>query len=307
MRIGVDLGGTKIEALALGDDGVELWRRRTPTPRDDYDAIVREIAALVTAAEKDLGKRGTVGVGIPGTRSPTTGLIKNANTVTLIGHPLDRDLSAALEREVRLANDADCFAISEATDGAGAGAASVFGAILGTGCGSGLVHGGRLIQGINGITGEWGHNPLPWPRQWTLPDGRVIDERPGPACYCGRHGCNELFLSGTGFALDYAVATGRERPAPEIADAAASGEAAARASLERYTDRLSRGLASVINLFDPEVIVLGGGMSNIDSLYTEVPRRWGEFVFSDHVATKLRPPAHGDSSGVRGAAWLWPA
>jgi fructokinase len=296
------LGGTKIEAIALAEDGREVARRRVPTPAGSYPDTLSAVAGLVADLERDAGRRGTVGVGIPGTISPATGLIKNANSVCLIGHPLDRDLERMLERPVRLANDADCFALSEAADGAGAGARSVFGVILGTGVGGGLVYEGRLVRGPNAIAGEWGHNPLPWPRLW--PYG---DERPGPACYCGRSGCTETFLSGPGLTRDHAAASG-ETLAPEaIVAAAASGEPHARASLDRYTDRLARALATVINIFDPEAIVLGGGMSKVQSLYAEVPSRWGAWVFSDRVDTHLRRPVHGDSSGVRGAAWLWPA
>jgi fructokinase len=302
LRIGVDLGGTKIEVIALGADGRTLARRREATPDGTYAATVAAIARLVREVERELGATGTVGIGMPGIISPASGVVKNANSVCLNGQPLDRDLAAALARPVRLANDADCFALSEATDGAGAGARSVFGAILGTGVGGGLVFGGTLIEGPNRVAGEWGHNPLPWPRVW--PHG---DERPGPACYCGRAGCIETFLSGPGFARDHQAASGERKTAMAIVAASEAGDAAARASLDRYIDRLARALATVINVFDPEVIVLGGGLSNIARLYDDVPRRWGAWVFSDRVDTKLRPPVHGDSSGVRGAAWLWPA
>ncbi len=302
LRVGVDLGGTKIEALALAPDGREIARLRVPTPAGSYPDTLAAIAGLVAQLDREAGQRGTVGVGIPGIISPATGLIKNANSVCLIGHPLDRDLEALVERPVRFANDADCFALSEASDGAGAGAHSVFGAILGTGVGSGLVYAGQLVRGPNAIAGEWGHNPLPWPRIW--PHG---DERPGPTCYCGRPGCIETFLSGPGLARDHAAATGQTISPEAIVAAADAGETEAQASLHRYADRLARALATVINIFDPEVIVLGGGMSKVAWLYDEVPRRWGKWVFSDRVDTKLRPPVHGDSSGVRGAAWLWPA
>lgn len=302
MRVGVDLGGTKIEGLALGAGGRELARYRIPTPAGDYDGTLDAIVTLVARLEAAGGGRARVGIGIPGTISPATGLIKNANSVCLIGHALDQDLESRLGRPVRLANDADCFALSEASDGAGAGARSVFGVILGTGVGGGLVYEGRLIRGPNAIAGEWGHNPLPWPRLW--PHG---DERPGPDCYCGRKGCIETFLSGPGFARDHALATGREATPESIVDAAERGDAAAAATLDRYIDRLARSLATVMNIFDPEVVVLGGGMSRIARLYEEVPRRWGLWVFSDRVDTRLLPPVHGDSSGVRGAAWLWPA
>jgi fructokinase len=302
LRVGIDLGGTKIEGVALAADGRELQRRRVATPTGDYEATLAAIAALVAALESAAGTRAAVGIGIPGTISPASGLIKNANSVCLIGHALDKDLERLLGRPVRLANDADCFALSEASDGAGAGARSVFGTILGTGVGGGLVYEGRLIGGPNAIAGEWGHNPLPWPRIW--PHG---DERPGPKCYCGRMGCIETFLSGPGLARDHAGASGQTATPEEIVAAAMAGDVAARASLDRYVDRLARALATVINIFDPEVVVLGGGMSKIAQLYDEVPRRWGKWVFSDRVDTKLRPPVHGDSSGVRGAAWLWPA
>lgn len=301
MRVGIDLGGTKIEALALGRGGQELLRRRVATPAGNYEGTLDAVAQLIGELERETGERGTVGVGIPGTISPATGVVKNANSVCLIGHTLDKDLERRLGRPVRLANDADCFALSEAMDGAGAGAKSVFGVILGTGVGGGLVYDGRLIQGPNAIAGEWGHNPLPWPRIW--PHG---DERPGPSCYCGRSGCIETFLSGPGLARDHQAATGEVKSPAEIAAAADADEAAASASLDRYIDRLARALAGVINIFDPHVIVLGGGMSKVARLYEEVPRRWGAWVFSDRVDTKLLPPVHGDSSGVRGAAWLWP-
>jgi fructokinase len=299
--VGIDLGGTKIEGLALAADGREIARLRVATPSGDYEATLAAVATLVERLESEAGGHASVGIGIPGTISPATGLIKNANSVCLIGHAPDKDLQRLLGRPVRLANDADCFALSEASDGAGAGARSAFGVILGTGVGGGLVYEGRLINGPNAIAGEWGHNPLPWPRVW--PSG---DERPGPSCYCGRKGCIETFLSGPGFARDHAAATGRKVTPEAIVTAAGSGDAAATDSLDRYIDRLARALATVINIFDPEVVVLGGGMSKVPHLYEEVPRRWAKWVFSDRVDTKLRPPVHGDSSGVRGAAWLWP-
>jgi fructokinase len=299
MRIGVDLGGTKIEAIAIDPGGRELARRRVPSPAHDYAAIVAAIADLVADLESALGATATVGVGIPGVTSPATGLVKNANTTVLIGRPFDRDLAARLGREVRLANDANCFVMSEAADGAAAGARVVFGVILGTGVGGGLVIEGRIIGGANAIAGEWGHNPLPWPTD---------AERPGARCYCGQHGCIETFLSGPGLARDYAAATGSDGlAAPEIVAAAAAGEPTANAALERYEDRLARALATVINIVDPDVIVLGGGLSNLGRLYDAVPRRWAAYVFSDAVNTRLSPARHGDSSGVRGAAWLWPA
>jgi len=301
LRVGIDLGGTKIEGVALDADGREVARRRIATPAGDYRATLAAVRSLVESLESTAGRRASVGIGIPGAISPATGLIKNANSVCLIGHALDKDLERLLGRPVRLANDADCFALSEASDGAGAGARSVFGVILGTGVGGGLVYEGRLIQGPNAIAGEWGHNPLPWPRVW--PHG---DERPGPACYCGRQGCIETFLSGPGLARDHAAATGETMSPEAIVAAAQAGDAAARDTMDRYTDRLARALATVINIYDPDVVVLGGGLSRVASLYQEVPRRWGAWIFSDRVDTQLRPPVHGDSSGVRGAAWLWP-
>ncbi len=301
MRIGVDLGGSKIEVVCLDADGVERVRRRRPTPRGDYDATLATVAAMVLEAERDVGARCSVGVGIPGTISAQTGLVKNANSTWLNGRPLGRDVRAALARPVRIANDANCFAVSEAADGAGAGARTVFGVILGTGVGGALVVDGRVLAGANGIAGEWGHNPLPWPG---------TDELPGPACYCGRHGCIETWLCGSALARDAAPDSGRTDGDPgsdaiAVAGAAADGDPAARAAMERYVDRLARGLATVINVFDPQVIVLGGGLSNIEALYEAVPRRWGRYVFSDSVCTGLRRNRHGDSSGVRGAARLW--
>ena len=284
MRIGVDLGGTKIEALALDAAGREVFRKRVLTPRGDYPATLDAVVALV----KEIGT-GTVGIGIPGALSRVTGLVKNANSTWLIGRPLKHDLERALGREVRMENDANCFALSEATDGAGAGARVVFGVILGTGVGAGIVVDGRLLIGRNAIAGEWGHNPLPLPAAIDLPL---------PACYCGRSGCIETYLSGPGLEREHELLTKQQRSAREIA--ASDGEA-----MNRYIQRLARALASVVNLLDPDVIVLGGGMSNIERLYTEVPRWWGRYVFSDQVATRLVRNVHGDSSGVRGAAWLW--
>lgn len=299
MRIGIDLGGTKIEALALDVEGRETFRHRIPAPQRDYRATLEAVAGLVEEVERALGSSGSVGVGIPGAVSPWTGLIKHANSTWLAGRPFERDLAARLGRPVRLANDADCFALSEATDGAGAGARSVFGAILGTGVGGGLVIDGRLLAGPNAIAGEWGHNPLPWPRD---------EERPGPPCYCGKAGCIETFLSGPGLARDYAASTGARLPAAEVARRIDAGEPAARAALDRYLDRLARSLATVINLVDPEVIVLGGGVSNIAALYEPLPARFAAYVFSkEPTATRITRARFGDSSGVRGAAWLWPA
>jgi fructokinase len=297
LRIGIDLGGTKIEGAAIDRDGKTAARRRVVTPVGDYGATVAAIGGLVATLEDELGAAVPVGVGIPGTISPATGVVKNANSTWLNGRPLDRDLAAALGRPIRLANDANCFALSEATDGAGAGMASVFGVILGTGVGGGIALGGRILVGANAIAGEWGHNPLPGP---------FADETPGEPCYCGRSGCIETFLSGPALAAQYRRLTARSLTATEIADAAEAGDEAAVAALARYIDRLARALGSVINLIDPDVIVLGGGLSRIAALYRDVPRRWARYIFSDHVATRLLPPVHGDAGGVRGAAWLWP-
>ena len=296
VRIGIDLGGTKIEAIALARRGRVLVRRRIRAPREDYAATIGAVTGLVGAIEAELGRRASVGVGIPGAVSPATGRIKNANSTWLIGRFLDRDLAAALGRPVRLSNDANCFALSEAVDGAAAGAYLVFGAILGTGVGGGIAVERRPLLGRNAIAGEWGHNPLPWPRD---------DERPGPPCYCGRHGCIETLLSGPGLEHDYAAATGARATAQDIARRAAAGDAAAEAALDRYEDRLARALAHVVNIVDPDVIVLGGGVSNLARLYESVPRRMAPYVFSDRFDTAIVPPRHGDSSGVRGAAWLW--
>ncbi|MCH8055227.1 MAG: ROK family protein [Deltaproteobacteria bacterium] len=283
--------------MALTDDGKVIARRRVATPGEDYGKTVQAIVDLVKGIEGELQMRGRVGVGIPGVISPATGLIKNANSTILIGHALDKDLSTALRRAVRITNDANCFALSEAIDGAGAGSETVFGVIIGTGTGAGIVVRGELLTGPNAIAGEWGHNPLPWPRP---------EELPGPKCYCGQTGCVETFLSGPGLARDFLGVTGRPLEPPKIADLALDGEAAPEACLRRYEDRMARALAHVINILDPNVIVLGGGMSNVKRLYTNVPKLWGKYVFSDRVDTLLVPPMHGESSGVRGAAWLWP-
>jgi len=297
LRIGIDLGGTKIEAAAVDRFGVVCARRRVATPSGNYRATIDAIATLVQAIEHQIGETAAIGIGIPGAISPITGLVKNANSTWLIGRPLRQDLEAALERPIRLANDANCFALSEAIDGAAAGLEAVFGVILGTGVGGGVLLGGRVLLGANAIAGEWGHNPLPWP---------APGEIPGPACYCGRSGCIETFLSGPALAADHRRHSGQQLSAAEVARLAARGDAHCGATLERYMDRLARGLASVINLIDPDAIVLGGGLSGISALYERVPLLWGQYVFSDKVVTRLLPPAHGDSSGVRGAAWLWP-
>jgi fructokinase len=300
MRLGVDLGGTKIEIIALDDSGKELLRRRVPTPRGNYYETLQAIAALVRDAEAELGQRGsagpnTLGIGTPGALSRATGRLKNSNSVLLNDQPILQDLEALLQRKVVISNDANCFALSEATDGAAAGAPVVFGVILGTGVGAGIVVNGHILTGPNGIAGEWGHNPLPWPEPHELP---------GPACYCGKHGCIETFLSGPGMMLLHQRDTGVSIGPEEIVARAAQGEAACEHSLRTWENRLARSLAHVINILDPDVIVLGGGMSNIERLYMSVPALWGEWVFSDRVDTRLAKNRFGDSSGVRGAAWL---
>jgi fructokinase len=296
-RIGIDLGGTKIEAAAIDQEGGIWSRRRITTPAGDYPGTIVALAGLVAAIESEIGVAASVGVGIPGTIVAATGLVKNANSTWLNGRPLGRDTEAALGRLVRFANDADCFALSEASDGAAAGCTTVFGVILGTGVGGGIVIGGHLLVGANAIAGEWGHNPLPAPHP---------DELPGPACYCGRAGCIETFLSGPGLAADHRRHSGHDLAGPQIAADAAAGDPGCRATLDRYADRLARALAGVINLIDPDAIVLGGGLSALSYLYEEVPARWGPHIFSDTVVTRLLPPRHGDASGLRGAAWLWP-
>jgi fructokinase len=297
MRIGIDLGGTKIEALAIDKKGVELARHRIDTPRDDYDATVQAIVGLVHRMEEVTGSVGSVGAGIPGSISSLTGLIKNSNSTWLNGRPLHRDLKAALGREVRVANDANCLAVSEATDGAAAGRRVVFGVILGTGCGGGVAIDGNVHAGPNGVGGEWGHNPLPWPKP---------EEFPGPACYCGKRGCMEMWVSGTGIALDYRNATGKERTAREIVADFEAGDGEASAAVGRMEDRLARGLAQVINILDPDVIVLGGGVSRAQDLYRALPEKLPAYVFGGEVSTPILQAMYGDSSGVRGAAWLWP-
>ena len=295
LAIGVDLGGTKIEVVALDGQGQERFRRRRPTPRGSYEGTLDAIADLVGEAEGELGARGTVGIGHPGAISPATGLIKNANSTWLNGRPLDKDIASRLGRPAVLANDANCLALSEATDGAGKGAPVVFAVILGTGVGGGVVVGGRLVNGANAIGGEWGHNPLPT---------ALDDERPGIACYCGRYGCIETWLSGPALAADHRRQWGEGLTSAEIVARADAGDHDANWTMNRYEDRLARALATVINLLDPDVIVLAGGMSNVQRLYRNVPQRWGRYVFSDQVSNRLLPPVHGDSTGVRGAAWL---
>jgi fructokinase len=297
MRIGIDLGGTKIEALALDRTGMELLRYRVDTPRGDYAGTIAAIAGLVRRLESETGSIGTVGAGIPGSASRRTGLIKNANSTWLNGMPLAVDLSAALDREVRVANDANCFAISEATDGAAAGARVVFGVILGTGCGGGVAIDGKIHAGPNGVGGEWGHNPLPWP---------TAEECPGPACYCGKHGCMEMWVSGTGVAHDFLHHTGRALTTRHLVAAADAGDLQAVAALDRFLDRLARGLARVINILDPDVFVFGGGLSLLPRIYKEVPAMLPKYVFGGEAETPLVQAMYGDSSGVRGAAWLWP-
>jgi fructokinase len=297
IRIGIDLGGTKIEGIALGGEGRVLASRRIPTPRHDYGATIRAIVDLVGAIEAAAGTRGTVGMGMPGAVSPATGLVKNANSTWLIGQPLQEDLERALGRPVRLANDANCFALSEAVDGAAAGAETVFGVIVGTGTGGGIVVRQQVLTGPNAIAGEWGHNPLPWV---------TADELPGADCYCGRRGCIETVLSGPGLARDHREVTGEQVTSEGVVERAGGGDPAAEATLRRYESRMARALASIINVLDPDVIVLGGGLSRLERLYVNVPAAWSAWVFSDRVDTKLVPPRHGDASGVRGAARLWP-
>jgi fructokinase len=297
VRIGIDLGGTKIEGLAMAGNGRTLARERIPSPQGDYAETVRAVADLVSNLETETGSHGSVGIGIPGAISPATGLVKNANSTWLIGRPLDRDLAQALGRPVRVTNDANCFVLSEATDGAGSGHCVVFGVILGTGVGGGLTVGRRIIAGRHAIAGEWGHNPLPWPS---------ASEFPGPECYCGKRGCIETFLSGPGLSQAHAKESGEWVSAERIAELAGAGDATARASLETYASWLARALATVINILDPDVIVLGGGLSRISALYGLVGGRLPQWVFSDRADTPILPPQHGDASGVRGAAWLWP-
>lgn len=323
LRFGIDLGGTKIELIALDASGQILLRRRVPTPQYDYAATVSALVALVQQAETALGQTGTVGVGTPGASSPVTGLMKNCNSTCLNGKPLQRDIERALQRDIRLANDANCFALSEATDGAAAGAEVVFGVILGTGVGGGVVVRGQVLTGAHAIGGEWGHSPLPYfqfahrqaDRDSTgvhpvtgealihpWPNARELN---GPVCYCDKKGCIETWLSGTALEADHLRYGGEALSAAAIAEQATAGDGPCNKSLARYEERLARALAGVINLLDPDVIVLGGGLSNIARLYETVPRLWPRYVFSDQIVTRLVPPQFGDSSGVRGAAWLW--
>ena len=300
MRIGIDLGGTKTEVIALSEDGEQRFRHRLPTPRNDYQQTIETIATLVAMAEKATGQTGTVGIGIPGSISPYTGVVKNANSTWLNGQPFDKDLSARLQRDVRLANEANCLAVSEAVDGAAAGAQTVFAVIIGTGCGAGVALNGRAHIGGNGTAGEWGHNPLPWMDEDEL---RYREEVP---CYCGKQGCIETFISGTGFATDYHRLSGNPLKGSEIIRLVEAQNALAELALSRYERRLAKSLAHVVNILDPDVFVLGGGMSNIDRLYKTIPPLIKQFVFGGECETPVRKALHGDSSGVRGAAWLWP-
>ena len=297
MRIGIDLGGTKIEGIALDKHGNELVRQRIATPRGNYAQTLDTISELIQHIEQQTQQTGSIGLGIPGAISPHSGLVKNANSTWLIDQPLQQDLQARLQREVRIANDANCFTVSEATDGAGKDGRIVFGVIIGTGTGGGICIDKAVVTGANAIAGEWGHNPLPWPRD---------DERPGNRCYCGQHGCIETWLSGPGLTWHYLAAGGQAHSAQDVVAQMLAGDTLANQALADYEDRLARATASIINVLDPDIIVLGGGMSNVARLYDNVPKLWPNYVFSDHVATQLTPPQHGDSSGVRGAAWLWP-
>lgn len=295
MKLGIDLGGTKIEIIALDDNGKTLHRQRTATPQDNYKEIIETISSLVESTEVKLQQTGTLGICTPGAISPNSGLLRNSNSICLNGKPFKKDLEEILNREIAIANDANCFALSEAVDGVGQGASVVFGVIVGTGTGAGIVIDGKVLTGTNAIAGEWGHNPLPWPND---------DERPGLPCYCGKQGCIETFLSGTGLARNFEIQNQRSLTAEQIVAGAEQGDETCEQAMQTYEDQMARGLSHVINILDPDVIVLGGGMSNIKRLYTNVPRLWQQYVFSDYVSTKLVQPEHGDSSGVRGAAWL---
>lgn len=296
VRIGVDLGGTKISAIGLDAAGETIAHHRIATPRNDYDATIEAIAGLVAAIEQAADRTGTVGIGMPGSISPATGRVQNANSTWLNGRSFDADLTERLGRPVKLANDANCFALSEAIDGAGAKAASVFGVILGTGCGGGFILDRKVLVGRRAIGGEWGHNPLPWPEP---------DELPGPSCWCGRPGCLETWISGPGLAADHARVTGEAVSTEDIVRRALDGDGSARATLARHVSRVARGLASVVNILDPDMIILGGGLSRMHHLYEELPERVGSHVFADHTDIIVKPPVHGDDGGVRGAAWLW--
>ena len=296
MRIGLDLGGTKIEGIALGDKGEELLRHRVKTPQGDYTATLQSIISLIQTIESETGGTGSIGIGTPGSLSPSTKLLRNSNSVCMNGQPVKQDIEKRLGREIRISNDANCFALSEATDGAAKGAAVVFGVIIGTGTGAGIVINGKVLAGPNAIAGEWGHNPLPWPNN---------NELPGPLCYCGKSGCIETFLSGPGLSNSYHALTSDKKSAFEIVELSQRGSEVAEMCLRSYEDQMARGLAHIINILDPDVIVLGGGMSNIKRLYQNVPEKLTEYVFSDVLNTRLVPPVYGDSSGVRGAAWLW--
>jgi len=296
MRTGIDLGGTKIEAITLNSNGDELFRQRISTPENNYQKTLQAIIELINTVEETLNQQGSIGIGTPGALSPVTGLLRNSNSVCMNGKSVKQDLEKLLQREIRMANDANCFSLSEATDGAAKDAGVVFGVIVGTGTGAGIVVNGKILTGPNAIAGEWGHNPLPWPED---------NERPGPDCYCGKSGCIETFLSGPGMELDYETSTGERLNSENIVLRAEQGDEPAEQCLQRYEDRMARSLSHVINILDPDVIVLGGGMSKIKRLYKNVPEKWGQYVFSDHVSTRLVAPEYGDSSGVRGAAWLW--
>ena len=327
LRIGIDYGGTKTEIIGLdASNGKELYRKRIPTAYD-YQGNIDNFKNLVLELEQTLGMTGTVGLGIPGSISDDTGCVKNSNAVYMNGKPLQKDIENILHREVRIQNDANCLAVSEAVDGAAAGAKVVFGVIIGTGCGGGVAIDGKAVKGVNGVAGEWGHNPLPKPRVYVpeIPEDTFMNapqhentynypafttdeswnEYPGPICYCGQRGCQELWLSGTGFKRDYIQVTGEELSTHDVIANVKQGESKAVAAFERYVDRMARALGVVINLFDPDVIVLGGGMSNVSMIYDEVPKIWGKHITSDVVHTKLKPALHGDTSGIRGAAWLW--
>lgn len=327
IRLGIDFGGTKTEIIGLeASNGKEIYRKRIPTAKGDYQQTLQGFKNLIEEAESSLGAKGTIGMGIPGSVSRQTNLVKNANTIWVNGQPLKIDMEAMMGREVRIENDANCLTVSEATDGAGAGAEVVFGMIIGTGYGAGVVVNGKPISGVNGIAGEWGHNTLPYPRVYSAkgldhdftkdaenaPSGvvnvtkdKTWSEYPGPVCYCGKSGCQEMFVSGTGFKMDYQRVTGQELSTHDIIANALNGEPKARAAMDRFMDRLARSISAAVNIIDPDVIVLGGGMSNVDAIYQEVPKIWGRYINSDTVHTELKPARHGDSSGVRGAAWLW--